>query len=332
MSLLPALCASAGCTGSVNQSVLEPNGPGAEAVTAFWWFALALAAAVYAATIGALLWAGWRARQREQRGELRAADEERRMTRGVTAGVAATVVILLVYFGVDLAVGRTLRIPHERPHLLVRVTGYQWWWKVEYPDSVPQGWITDANEIHVPVGKPVLVELASNDVIHSLWIPNLGGKKDLIPKYRDTLWFQAERPGVYRSQCAEFCGHQHAKMALEVVVHESDDFERWRQQSRRWAPSPVDTLARRGQEVFMAGRCVLCHAIAGTPAGSRVGPDLTHIASRRTLAAGTLANTRGNLAAWITDPQQVKPGANMPPNALAPADLDALLAYLQSLK
>lgn len=329
---LALVLAAAACRGATDQSMLEPNGIRAESVAGFWWFALSVAGAVYVLTIGALVWAGWRARQRERREEPRAADESRRMTRGVTAAVAATVVILIVYFAVDLVVGRTLRVPHERPHLLVKVTGYQWWWKVEYPDSMPQRWVVDANEIHVPTGKPVLLELASNDVIHSLWIPNLGGKKDLIPKYRDTLWFQADRPGVYRSQCAEFCGHQHAKMALHVVVHEPADFERWRERSRRWAPAPSDTLEQRGQEVFMAGRCVLCHAIAGTPAGSRVGPDLTHLASRRTLAAGTLQNTRGNLAAWITDPQRIKPGANMPPNALAPADLEALLTYLESLK
>ena len=325
------LLASA-CRGARDQSMLEPNGFRAETITSFWWFALGIAALVYVLTIGALFWAAWRARHRERTGALRAEDEGRRMKVGVTAGVVATVVILLIFFGVDLVVGRTLRAPSERDHLLVKVTGYQWWWKVEYPDSQPQRWITDANEIHVPVGKPVLLELTSNDVIHSLWIPNLGGKKDLIPRYRDTLWFEADRPGVYRSQCAEFCGHQHAKMALHVVVHEPDDFAAWQAASRRWARTPTDTLAARGQEVFMAGRCVLCHAIAGTPAGSRAGPDLTHIASRRTLAAGTIPNTRGNLAAWITDPQGVKPGANMPPNALSPADLEALLTYLGTLR
>lgn len=323
---------AAACRGAKDQSVLEPNGVRAESVENLWWLALAIATLVFVATTGALGWAAWRARQRERRSELRATDEGRKMQVAVTSGVVATVVLLLVFFGADLVVGRTLRTPVERDHLLVKVTGYQWWWKVEYPDSLPQAWITDANEIHVPVGKPVLVELASNDVIHSLWIPNLGGKKDLIPSYTDTLWFEADRPGVYRSQCAEFCGHQHAKMAMHVVVHEPEEFISWQAAARRWARTPTDTLAARGQEVFMAGRCVLCHAIAGTPAGSRVGPDLTHVASRRTLAAGTLPNTRGNLAAWITDPQGIKPGANMPPNALSPADLDALLAYLGTLK
>jgi len=137
---------------------------------------------------------------------------------------------------------------------------------------------------------------------------------------------------VYRSQCAEFCGHQHAKMALHVVAHRPADFARWMAASRHPAAPPTDTLTKRGQEVFLSGPCALCHAINGTPAGSRVGPDLTHLASRRTLAAGTLPNTKGNLAAWIVDPQQIKPGTVMPPNGLTPSDLEALLAYLTSLK
>ena len=316
------------------QSVIEPAGPHAARVARLFWVSVAIAAAVYVATIGALLWATWRARKRAERGEVRDPDarQQRRMAVAVSAGVATTVVILLFFFAYDLAVGRSLRMPKNRPHLLVKLTGYQWWWKVEYPDTIPWRWITDANEIHVPVGLPVLVELTSNDVIHSLWVPNLAGKKDLIPRYKDTVWFQADRPGVYRGQCAEFCGHQHAKMALNVIAHAPADFERWREQSRQLARTPADTLQFRGQQVFLTGPCILCHAIAGTPAGSRAGPDLTHLASRLTLAAGTLPNTKGNLAAWILDPQRVKPGANMPPNALSPADLEALIAYLHSLK
>ena len=316
------------------QSVLEPAGPHAARVATLFWVSVAIATTVYVATIGTLLWATWRARRRADRGEVREPTERehRRMAIAVAAGVATTVAILLFFFGYDVAVGRSLKMPSDRPHLLVKLTGYQWWWKVEYPDTLPWRWITDANEIHVPVDKPVLVELTSNDVIHSIWVPNLGGKKDLIPRYKDTVWFQADTPGVYRGQCAEFCGHQHAKMALNVVAHSADDFARWQQQARQPARPPSDTLQFRGQEVFLTGPCVLCHAIAGTPAGSRAGPDLTHLASRLTLAAGTLPNTRGNLAAWILDPQRVKPGTNMPPIALSPADLEALLAYLQSLK
>lgn len=314
------------------QSVLDPAGPRAERVADLWWFSLTTATLAYVLVIGTLLWALWRAHRRARRGESPPEHERRRMTRGVAGGVIATVAILLVYFSVDLGVGRVLKMPQLGDHLWVKVTGHQWWWEVEYPDSVPARWVKDANELHIPTGKPVLVELTSTDVIHSLWIPSLGGKKDLIPRYRDTLWFQADTPGVYRAQCAEFCGHQHAKMALLVVAHSPPEFERWLSHARQPAPPPVDTLARRGMEVFMSGPCILCHAIQGTPAGSHVGPNLTHLASRRTIAAGTLPNTKGNLAAWIVDPQRVKPGVVMPSNALSPADLEALLAYLATLK
>jgi cytochrome c oxidase subunit 2 len=329
---LAVLWFAAGCRGALDQSVLEPGGPRAERIVEFWWITLGVATAVYLATIGAMFWAVRRSRRRLRDAEAPPEGAERRMTVAVSAATGLTVLILLLYFGYDLAVGRTLRSPVERQHLLVSVTGHQWWWEVEYPDTAASRWITDANELHVPVGKPVLVELRSRDVIHSLWIPNLGGKKDLIPRYTDTLWFQADTPGVYRAQCAEFCGHQHAKMALHVVAHDSAGFEQWRQAALAQAAVPLDSVTRRGQEIFLSGPCAMCHAIAGTPAGSRVGPDLTHLASRRTLAAGTLPNTRGNLAAWIVDPQRIKPGANMPSNAIPARDLDALLAYLGTLK
>jgi cytochrome c oxidase subunit 2 len=184
----------------------------------------------------------------------------------------------------------------------------------------------------VPVGRPVVVELRSADVIHGFWIPNLGVKRDLIPGETTSIWFQADAPGVYRGQCAEFCGHQHAKMALLVVAEPADSFAGWLARQRDSASTPADSLARRGQEVFLASSCVMCHAIQGTPAGSRVGPNLTHLAGRGTLAAGTLPNTRGNLAGWILDPQRIKPGVRMPPNEIAPDDLHALLAYLEGLK
>jgi cytochrome c oxidase subunit 2 len=169
-------------------------------------------------------------------------------------------------------------------------------------------------------------------VIHSFWPPTLSQKRDLIPPKDNSLWLQADTPGVYRGQCAEFCGTQHAKMGFLVIAQPPDSFAGWLARQRDTALTPSDELTRRGQEVFLSSSCVMCHAIAGTPAGSRVGPDLTHLASRRTIAAGTLPNTRGNLAGWIVNPQQIKPGTRMPPNQLDPADLQALLAYLESLK
>lgn len=314
------------------QSVLEPAGPQSARVAALWWFAFAVATTVYLATMAALAWAVWHARRRERRGEAPGAGAERRMTRGVAWGVGATVVILLVFLSYDLSVGRALSPAPANDPLTIQLVGHQWWWEVVYPDSAPQRRVTTANELHVPVGEPVVVVLESRDVIHSVWIPQLGGKKDLIPGYKQSFWFQADTAGVYRGQCAEFCGHQHAKMALLVIAEPRVQFERWLAQSRSPAATPSDPVARRGEEVFLAGPCVMCHAIEGTPAGSRAGPDLTHLATRLTLGAGTLPNTRGNLAGWIVDPQRIKPGVRMPPNALSPGDLDALLTYLQGLK
>jgi cytochrome c oxidase subunit 2 len=231
-----------------------------------------------------------------------------------------------------LGVGRTISgSPASRP-LTIELTGHQWWWEATYADPSPRGRFTTANEIHIPVGRPVLFILNADDVIHSLWVPNLAGKKDLVPGRPQTLWFQADTPGVYRGQCAEFCGYQHAKMALFVVAEPPAQYAQWARASQAQAAPPNDPVAIRGQQAFMNGSCVLCHNIEGTPAGSHAGPDLTHLAGRRTLAAGTIRNTRGNLAGWIVDPQRIKPGAHMPPTHLAPGELDALLTYLQTLK
>jgi cytochrome c oxidase subunit II len=323
-----------GLRGALNQSALEPAGPQAAKVTHLWWFALAIAATVYLLTVGALAWAAHRARQRERRGEAEAVgpEAEQRMTRGVTYSVAATIVILLIFLVTDLSVGRTLSpVPSKHP-LTIELTGHQWWWEASYADTSPHGRFTTANEIHVPVGEPVLFVLQAQDVIHSFWVPNLAGKKDLIPGYTQSMWFQADTAGLYRGQCAEFCGLQHAKMALHVVAEPKAQYQSWVKQQRESAATPPDSIASRGREVFLTGQCAMCHSIEGTSAGSHAGPDLTHLASRRTIAAGTLPNTRGALGGWIVDPQRIKPGVRMPPNMLKPQDLDALLTYLQSLK
>jgi cytochrome c oxidase subunit II len=184
----------------------------------------------------------------------------------------------------------------------------------------------------VPVGEPVLFLLSASDVIHSMWVPNLNGKKDLIPGYTQSLWFQADTAGVYRGQCAEFCGAEHAKMAMFIVAEPRTQYQQWVAQQQQPASEPTDPSAKRGKEIFLTSSCAMCHSIEGTSAGSHAGPDLTHLASRRTIAAGTLPNTRGALSGWIVDPQRIKPGAKMPPNRIAPKDLDALVTYLQGLK
>jgi cytochrome c oxidase subunit 2 len=191
---------------------------------------------------------------------------------------------------------------------------------------------TTANEIHIPVGVPVTFSLRSSDVIHSFWVPNLSGKKDLIPGKIATIWLQADKAGVYRGQCAEYCGHQHAHMALWIIAESPEQFNAWLQTQIQSAASPTTASQQRGQQVFLTSTCVMCHAVNGTPAGSNIGPNLTHVASRNTIAAATLPNDREHLAQWVTDSQTVKPGNRMPPNSLAPDDLQALLDYVQSLK
>jgi cytochrome c oxidase subunit II len=313
------------------QSMLDSAGPRAAMVETLWWLMLAVATLVVIVVVATLLHAAFRRR--------RAADDavapasERRLVRWVAGAVALTVAIQIAFLVANFGVGRAIVGSDSRqPPLIIDIIGHQWWWEVRYQDSLPSDLVTTANEIHVPTGRPVLLRMTSRDVIHSFYAPNLFGKKDLVPGYATQTWFQADKPGTYRGQCAEFCGHQHAKMAFFIVAEPPGGFRRWLEAQRRPATPPTDTLATRGQLVFMTGSCSLCHAINGTPASGRLGPDLTHLASRRTIAAGVLRNTPGNLGGWVVDPQSIKPGTYMPTNSLEPADLRALLAYLGTLK
>jgi cytochrome c oxidase subunit 2 len=178
----------------------------------------------------------------------------------------------------------------------------------------------------------VQLELSSPDVIHSFWIPNLIAKHDAVPGYTVTTFLRADKPGAYVGQCAEFCGYQHANMRFTVTAESPEKFAVWLSSQRQPPPPPKTPSQKRGQQVFFGASCSMCHTIAGTPARATVGPNLSHIASRPTIGAGALPNNRGNLAGWILDPQRVKPGTRMPQNNLAPADLQALLDYLETLK
>jgi cytochrome c oxidase subunit II len=189
-----------------------------------------------------------------------------------------------------------------------------------------------ANEIHIPVGRPIMIRGMSNDVIHSFWIPNLNGKRDFIPSRVTTEWIQADHPGVFRGQCAEFCGLQHAHMALWVIAEPEAQFNAWMNRQLQAAAPPSDPVKQHGQQIFLDHACVYCHAIRGTTAGGQVAPDLTHFASRRSIAAGTLPNTIGNLGGWILDPQSIKPGNHMATIAVNSDDLQPLLEYIESLK
>jgi cytochrome c oxidase subunit 2 len=313
------------------QSALAPASEGAARIAEHWWWLLAVGAAVYVLVVGAMAWAIVRGRRRHRHHEP-VVERHGGMLLAVGASTGVTVVILMVFLVYSFLTGRALaEEPREAP-LTIELVGHQWWWEVEYVDPDPSKRVRTANEIHVPVGRPVRIRLSSRDVIHSFWVPNLQGKRDLVPGHDAETWFRADTPGVYRGQCAEFCGHQHAKMALLVIAQPAAEFNEWYARQLAPAATPTDTVALRGQEVFLAGSCIMCHTIAGTPAASNLGPDLTHLASRRTIAAGTLPNTRGHLAGWIVDPQGIKPGVRMPANQLDPRDLHALLTYLESLR
>ncbi len=220
--------------------------------------------------------------------------------------------------------------PATRPQLTLEVTAHQWWWEVRYRDPVAGRVFTTANEIHIPTGQPVRVILSSPDVIHSFWVPKLAGKMDVIPGVTNVTWIQAAQPGRYRGQCAEFCGLQHARMAFFVTAESPAAFAAWRQGQLAAPVAVTDPAAVQGSTVF-AARCASCHTIAGTPAGGLVGPDLSHLASRETLAAGTIPNDPEHLEAWIADPAAIKPGVLMPKVPLTIAQRSQLVAYLRSL-
>jgi cytochrome c oxidase subunit 2 len=246
----------------------------------------------------------------------------------MVGGVIAPVIILALLWVLTLTDMSALSQTGRTAALKVQVVGHQWWWEVRYP----QEGIVTANDIHIPVGRPVEVELTTDDVIHSFWVPQLTGKTDLISGRTNRMWIQADRAGVYRGQCAEFCGLQHANMIFYVVADPPDGFREWLTREGQSAATPTDATAVHGREVFLSSACVGCHTIRGTDAQGEVGPDLTHVGSRVTIGAGTLPNTPTNLAIWISDSQAVKPGNLMPPVPLSPDELEAVVAYLQELK
>jgi cytochrome c oxidase subunit 2 len=316
------------------QSALNAHGPEAERLAKLFWFFTAVCGVVWLLVILALGWALFRRTPRTSAPDdpvLIDPDNERRSAVAVWALTAASVVVLVVFTLVSFFASRGLNAA-SADTLNIEVTGYQWWWQIRYLDPNPSSTFTTANEIHVPVGRPVKVSLVAGDVIHSFWVPNLAGKLDLIPGQTNELTFAANRPGVYRGQCAEFCGLQHAFMGLRVIAEPEQDFAAWRARQIQPARQSDDDLVRSGERVFLNNGCILCHTIRGTTAGGRAGPDLTHIGSRSAIAADTLPNTLGYMAGWIADPQSIKPGNYMPSVPLDGGDLNALVHYLEALK
>jgi cytochrome c oxidase subunit 2 len=305
------------------QSTLEPHSHAASSIATLWWV-MFVGSVVVLAVVLVLLFAGIL---------LRRSDAGSRLGSGTAlvgiGGLAVPAVVLVGLFALTLAtIPDTSPASAARADLTVDVTARQWFWDVSYQREG----IRDANEIHVPVGRTVNVRVHSGDVIHSLWVPELNRKIDVIPGKTNTVTLRADDAGVYRGQCAEFCGIQHAHMALYVVAEAPAAFARWVARERRPPPSQLPPRLARGRNVFMTSACLYCHTVAGTQANGKVGPDLTHIASRRSLGAGTLPNDPGRLAEWILDPQHVKPGNKMPGITLSGDRIELLLEYLETLK
>jgi cytochrome c oxidase subunit 2 len=244
---------------------------------------------------------------------------------GTVMPVAVLVSVSVVSFG-------AMRAENRRPPVAtIRVTGHQWWWQLDY--EVAGARFRGANELHVPVGQPVRLLLTSADVIHSFWVPRLEGKIDVLPGDTNDLRLEVRRAGSYEGACAEFCGLQHAHMAISVVVEDSASFGEWVIRQLADAPPPADSVMTAGQHLFVTTACATCHTVRGTAARSEFGPDLTHVGSRLSIAAGTLPNSLAAVAGWIANPQALKPGAAMPTlDAYTGPELRALAAYVRSLK
>ena len=245
----------------------------------------------------------------------------------IYGGTAISTLVLIGFIGWTLTTMVATSSPPQPAAFTVDVTGEQWWWQLAYEAVGPAPGFTTANELHIPVGKAVHFHITASDVIHSFWVPALGGKTDAIPGQVNDMWLEADKPSIYRGQCAEYCGVQHAQMALLVVAEPQAQFEAWRAQQATDARPAADPA---GDLQFVLS-CGKCHNVRGTAANGTDGPDLTHLMSRTTIAAGMLENNPGNLAGWIANPQGLKPGAKMPGVPLSGAELQAVLTYLETL-
>jgi cytochrome c oxidase subunit II len=313
-------------------SALQPLGLHAQHIDIVWRTMLWVCGVMYLLVMAFLIFAIWRQRRGHSIEQQPDSPQERRMSIALGGWIALMTIGLFGLALTSFLTDRALVHAADTPQVTLKITAHQWWWEIEYTDPDPSRRVRTANEIHLPAGESVHLELAADDVIHSFWVPNLHGKRDMIPGRPAQFRLQPLRAGIYRGQCAEFCGLQHAHMALDVVVESRQDFDGWYERQLA-TPLPVsEAKAVRGQELFMTSACNLCHAIAGTDASASFGPDLSHFASRRSIAAGTLPNDPGNLRRWLENPQRVKPGNRMPVVSLGRDDIDALVAYLGTLQ
>lgn len=312
----------AGCSGP--QSMLDPSGQGAQDAANIWWLMFWLGTVVFITVFAILLVAIFRGGR----------DREHTMSRSaryrmvILGGVVIPAIILGVVFASSTsALFNTAELRGEG-EVVIDVVAHQFWWEVRYPDDD----VVTANEIHIPTHRDVELRLTSTDVIHSFWVPRLHGKIDMMPGKTTSITIRADEPGTYRGQCAQFCGVQHANMAFLVIAEDDAGYDAWLQNQVQPAVEPEPgSLVERGRDVYMSSACVYCHTIDGTPSQGTLGPDLTHFGSRETIAAGILENNPGNLAGWILDPQEIKPGNAMPAIDLTGEELQAMLEYLFSL-
>jgi cytochrome c oxidase subunit II len=325
LAALPGLAAAA-----TPLSYLQTYGPAGDPVTQLGWGLGIISLVVLAIIVVSLLGGIFRRRSRAQReGEL-AVTADAGGVSWIYLGVSISALVLAGCALWTMFTLRAIAMPEHANELTVHVTAAQWWWRVRYADPDSHAVFSTANEIHVPVGRPVKVELSSEDVIHSFWVPQLAGKIDMIPGQTNVLWLQAAKPGVYVGQCGEFCGAQHAHMQMRVIADQPKDYAAWRENQLRAVADAAPGAPARGASL-VASRCGACHTVRGTGAGGILGPDLTHLMTRHTLAAGLLPNTPGNLAAWIANPQTLKPGTRMPAPQLSPNELQTVVAYLETL-
>lgn len=331
LALAPLLSGVAGCGGPFPQTTLEPRSDFGWAIQnlftdIFWW-----AVGVFVIVEVLLLFTVFRYRRRP------GAPAPVPLHGHTALEIAWTLAPALILVFIAIPTMRTVfRTAGRAPEgaLRVQVIGHQWWWEYRYPDLGGGGGLVTANELHLPAGQPVLLEMSSADVIHSFWVPGLGGKRDVIQGRTTRLAFTADSAGTYLGQCAEFCGVSHANMRLRVIVEPDSAFRAWvavQTAGPAAVPGGRGSLAERGQQVFATSACIACHTMEGVPAAKGVvGPNLTHVASRATIAAGLYENTGENLARWIANAPSLKPGSLMPPLVLPPDDLAALVAYLES--
>jgi cytochrome c oxidase subunit II len=334
--LLSSACSGLASSPPKTPSTLNPHGPAAAHLANLWWVMFGFGTAIFLLVVGLLFAALLRRRRATSDAAPDTANPDEGRNWPIFGGIVLPLIVIGIVFGYNIYTLAVVENPAVKDAVQIQVVGRRWWWEVKYPE---QG-VTTANEIHIPVGKPVEIKLQTADVIHSFWVPELHGKMDLIPTRINKIVIQADQEGIYRGECAEFCGLQHAHMGLMVVAQSQAEYDNWVKAQQQPAADPTDPTALQGQQVFLSVGCVFCHTVRGLEEKEKeidrssvdLGPDLTHLDSRLTIAGASLEKNRGNLAGWIIDAQHVKPGSLMPlMNNINSEELQALLAYLETL-